>query len=557
MKASTLRAFTAAESERTTSPARRTGRRLRLSNLGLTLLALLASCVVGLPVLYLAVRAAQGSAETWQWLLSKRLPGLLANSMALAVGTTCLATAISLPLAWLVTRTDLPGRRWLTWIAALPLVFPPYIGAFAYLTVFGPRGLLEDGIAALAGVEGHLIRLPDINSLPGAVIVLAMFTYPYIYLIVGSALRSCNRSLEEAARSLGLTPRQVFWRVTLPMLRPALAAGALLVGLYAMSDFGAVAMLRVESFTSAIFLQLRGRFDRSAAAALSLVLVLLTLFLLWMEERMGRQGARFYQTTSQWKPARPVPLGRWKVPAVLFSWAVVIAGVGMPASMLAYWSLEGLQEGVLPAKVLNYAWNSLVSAGGSALLATVIAFPIAYYAARHAGRLSRALFRFAYVGYALPGVVVALSIIFFFHRFVNPLYGTIWALLAAFVVRFLPQSLGATHSGLGALAPTLEDAGRSLGLGMFGVLRRITLPLIAPSMITGWALIFLNVLKELPATLLLRPAGFDTLAVRVWVEASEGYYAEAAPSALLLVLLAAVPMSLLLRRVLQGKAKLS
>jgi iron(III) transport system permease protein len=534
MRATSARAF-AKHCDHCTSPPRWTWWDVRRPSTSLLALAVLVSVAVGLPIAYLAVRAGQGGAATWQWLLSSRLPGILGRTLGLGALTTGLAMAIAVPMAWLVSRTDLPGRSALTWIAALPLVFPPYVGAFAYLSLFGE----------------------PMASVPGAGVVLALFTYPYIYLLIGSALRGGSQSLEEAARSSGATPAQVFWRVTLPLLRPALVAGALLVGLYALSDFGAVAMLRVETFTSAIYLQIRGRFDRSAAAALSMVLVVLTLVLIWLEERMQRQGARYYQTGGQWKPVRPVPLGRWRVPATLLAWGLGLGAVGVPAGMLAYWSVQGLSAGVFKADVLQYVGNTVVSAGGAAVAATVLAFPIAVLAARYPGPVSRFLFRTAYTGYALPGVVVALAVIFFFHRYVNPLYGTAWAMVAAYVIRFLPQSLGATHAGLGALAPSLEEAGRSLGLSSLGVLRRITLPLIAPSLVTGASLVFLNTLKELPATLLLRPAGFDTLAVRVWIEADEGFYAKAAPPALLLVLIAAVPMALLLRRIFQGRARLS
>jgi len=537
MRVVTSRAFAKPTCEHCANPPRFAWWSWRPPGAGLLAVAAASALVVSLPVLYLIVRALQGGASTWVWLLSERLPGLLGRSLLLASAATVLAASISLPLAWLVVRTDLPGRRWLTWLAALPLVFPPYVGAFAYVTL----------------AYGHV----DMHNVPGAALVLALFTYPYMYLLLASALQSGHRSLEEAARSSGLSSRQVFWRVTLPMLRPALVAGGLLVALYALSDFGAVAMLRVETFTASIYLQLRGRFDRSAAAALSLVLVALTFLLLWAEGQMRRQGARYYQTAGQGKPAEPVALGPWKWPALAFVWTVVGAAVGLPLGMLAFWSVEGFAVAPLSTKTVGYVVNSVVGAGGAALVAALLAFPIAYLAARYQGPLSQGIFRLAYAGYALPGVVVALATIFFFHTWANPLYGTVWAMLAAYVVRFLPQSLGATHAGLAALSPSLEDAGRSLGLGSLAVLRRVTLPLIAPSLVTGAALVFLNVLKELPATLLLRPAGFDTLAVRVWMEADEGFYAKAAPSALLLVLIASIPTALLLRRVLGGKARIS
>lgn len=559
MKVTSLRAFTPGKHycEHCENPPARRWWQVRIPNLPLILAALLSSLVVGLPVIYLAVRAAQGGADTWQWLLSQRLPGLMANSLKLTAGATILALVISVPLAWLVGRTDLPGRRWLSWLLAMPLVFPPYIGAFAYITIFGPRGTVEALLARLTGVPGHLLPRPEIYSMTGAVLILALFTYPYIYLLVSSALRGTNQSLEEAARVSGLRPMEVFWRVTLPLLRPALAAGAVLVALYAISDFGSVAMLRVETFTSAIYLQLRGRFDRSAAAALSVVLMLLTMLLLWLEERVQTRGARYTQTSGQWKPARQVPLGAWRLPAALFAWAVAFFSIGLPTGMLAWWTLQGVSGGQFSWKVFGYAFNSIFSSAGAAFLGTLLALPLAYLAARHTTAFSRFLFRFAYTGYAMPGLVVALAVIFFFHRFVNPLYGTVWALLAAYLVRYLPQSMGATHAGLAAMSPSLEEAGRSLGLGPLKVLRQITLPLIGPSLVTGSALVFLNTLKELPATLLLRPAGFDTLAVRVWIEAQDGYYAEAAPSALLLVLIASVPMAVLLRRISRGEARLS
>lgn len=555
VKVSSLRAFAKPTCEECTNPPAPAFLGARRPHSLLLLAAVLSTLVVAVPVLYLIVRASQADADTWYWLLSKRLPGLMQRTFLLTAGTTVLATAIALPLAWLVSRTDIPGKRWLNWLSALPLVFPPYIGAFIFVTLVGPAGVLVKWFANLRGVPVSQLNIPNINSLGGAIIVVAFFTYPYVYLLLCSALRGTNQSLEEAARSAGLRQREVFWRITLPMLRPALTAGALLVGLYALSDYGTVAILRLETFTSAIYMQMTGRFDRTAAAALSLVLVAITLLLLYFEDKVQKQGARYY--SAQWKPARPVPLGRWKLPAMLFAWSVTFLTVGLPVLTLIYWSFSAYQQGVVTAAMFKYAWNSLFSAGGAAVIAMVLAFPIAYLSVRYPGPLSRILHRFSYVGYALPGVVVALGAIFFFHKYLNPIYGTVYAMMAAYVIRFLPQSLGATHSGLGALPPSLEDAGRSLGLNAFGVLRQITLPLITPSVITGFALVFLNSLKELPASLLLRPAGYDTLAVRVWIEASEGHYSKAAPVALLLLILAAIPMILLLRRVLQGQARLS
>lgn len=524
-------------------------------NPGILALAGMTALLAAVPLVYLLIRAVEGGAGVWLPLLGETIPWLLWRSLRLAATTTALALAISVPLAWLVVRTDLPGRRVVSWLLALPLVFPPYVGAFAYITVFGPRGLFEKLVSAWTGIPGPELNLPKIYSLGGTTLVLALFTYPYIYLLVGAALRSFSQSMEDAGRSLGLGPAGVFFRVTLPLLRPALGAGALLVALYALADFGAVAMLRHDTFTNAIYMQLRGRLDRSAASALSAVLVLLTLFFLWAEAWVESKG-RYTQTSSSWRPAQPVRLGAWRWPALAFVAVVLLAAVGMPLGMLIYWSLEGLRDGIDP-KLWSYAWNSLSSAAGAATLAAVLTFPVAYLAGRHGGLISRGAFQLAYVGYAMPGVVVGLAVTFLFAAYLKPLYGSVWALLAAYLVRFLPQSLGSQHASLAQISPSLEEAARSCGHTPAGALRRVTLPLMMPGILAGWSLVFLNAMKELPATLLLRPAGFDTLAVRIWIDASEGYYSEAAPVALMLVLLALIPLTVLLGRVLHGRARLT
>lgn len=524
-------------------------------NLGLLALAGITASLAVIPLAYILLRALEGGTGVWLPLLGERIPWLLWRSLRLAATTTALASAIAVPLAWLVVRTDLPGRRAISWLAALPLAFPPYVGAFAYITVFGPRGLFEKLVSSWTGVPGPELNLPKIYGLGGTTLILALFTYPYIYLLVGAALRSFNQSMEDAGRSLGLGPTGVFFRITLPLLRPALGAGVLLVALYALADFGAVAMLRHDTFTNAIFMQLSGRLDRSAAAALSVVLVILTLCFLWAEAWLESKG-RYTQTSSSWRPARTVRLGAWFWPALVFVAVVLLAALGMPLGMLIYWSFEGFREGVDP-KVWGYAWNTLSSAAGAATLASVLTFPVAYLAARHGGLISRGAFHLAYVGYAMPGVVVGLAVTFVFAAYLKPLYGTVWALLAAYLVRFLPQSLGSQHSSLTQIAPSLEEAARGCGHTPGSVIRRVTIPLMMPGILAGWSLVFLNTMKELPATLLLRPAGFDTLAVRIWIDASEGYFASAAPAALMLVVLALIPLTLLLGRVLHGRAKMT
>ncbi|MDA1001713.1 MAG: iron ABC transporter permease, partial [bacterium] len=419
--------------------------------------------------------------------------------------------------------------------------------------LLGPRGRLEIPVADWLGV--HRIPALSLIGFPAAYFVLSIFTYPYIYLLASAALRLSDRSLEEAAQASGLGRWKTFFRVTLPLLRPAVGAGALLVGLYVLSDFGAVSLTRTDTFTAAIYLQLTGRFDRSGAAALSIVTVILALAILFFE-RKTRIRRNVVQMRSQWKPPVPVPLGRWKLPAWVFIAITLALSIGIPFALLLSWTVQGFsdQSAMLElwhtsaGGLLHSAWQSLWLAAMAACITAGVGLPIAYLMARFRGRIPSLIYLLAQVGYALPGMVVALSMIFFFHAWAAPLYGTTWMLLAAFLVRFLPESLQAEQASIAQVSPALEDAARSLGRRTWQALREITFPLILPGILAGWSLVFLSSLRELPATLLLRPAGFDPLSVRIWTAADEGIYIHAAPAALLLILVSSLPLYLLLSR---------
>lgn len=519
------------------------------------LLAVVAGIVTAAPLAYIAVRALGGGIAVWAGLWQTQIPRLLLNSLVLAFTTTALSAAVAIPMAWLVVRSDLPGRRLWRWLAALPLVFPAFIGAFAYISVFGPRGFMEEVFSRALGIPVTQVNLINLYGLAGTTLVLSLFTYPYLYLLVVAALGNMNRSLEDAARIAGLPPLAVIRRVTLPTLKPAIGAGAMLVGFHTLADFGTVAMLRYDTFTSAIYLQLIGRYDRAATAALSSVLVGLTLLFLWAETRWQLQ-ARFYQTTGTWRPPDPVPLGRWRWPALAFVVIVLLHGLAVPVAMLVFWSVRGLAQGA-DLRLWQYTVSTVTSSGLAATLALVLAFPVAYIATRSGGRASLLLYRLAFAGYALPGVVVALGLIFIFNRYLPWAYGTVWVMVVAYIVRFMPECLGAQHSALAQVSPNLEEASRSSGLSVWATLRRVTLPLVLPGFAAGWSLVFLNSLKELAATLLVRPAGYDTLAVRVWIYASEGFYPLAAPPALMLVLLAVPPLIILVGRILEGRTGLT
>ncbi|HET9587842.1 MAG TPA: iron ABC transporter permease, partial [Anaerolineales bacterium] len=522
-------------------------------SLRLFLAAALVAAFVSIPILYVFIRALDGGVDEWTRLLQTRIWGLLANTLALAVTVTAGTSLVGVSMAWLTERTDLPGRGIFRWLLALPLAIPAYIGAIVHLAMLRPRGGYVPQF--LESLLGQQVSLPTPFGLGGATFILILFLYPYVYLLSGAAFRSLHAALDEASHIFGRNNWQTLWQVTLPALRPGLTAGALLVTLDILAEYGTVALLRYETFSSAIFIQLSGRYDRSAASVLSGVLVLIAVIVLWSELRMeGR--TRHTQLDSNWRLAPPIQLGYWRLPALFLVSAVCFASLIVPLSVLSIWSLQAVLDPQLLSEVmrsgsralLDFASNSLWSAGLAAFLAVGLSLPVALFAKRYPGRLSRAISRLCQTGYALPGVVVALSLVLVVNRAAPFLYGTPLVVVIAYVLRHMPQAVRASEAALAQISPSMEEAARSLGRTSLQTLFQVTLPLILPGLLAGGALVFLTSLKELPATLLLRPAGFDTLAVRVWVWANEGFYTQAAPAALLLILGAILPLSFLLKR---------
>ena len=501
--------------------------------------AAMIAAAASLPLGYVLVRAAGAGSDTWARLLDDRIPRLLSNTLGLALVVGAATLVIGGGLAYLVVRTDLPGRRTLAVLAALPLAIPPYVGAVTYADVLGPRGGLRD----LLGVE----ELPSIFGFWGSALVLTVFTYPYVFLLAAAALRNLNPSYEEVARSLGRGPLRVALTTTPRLIAPALAGGSLLVSLYVLSDFGAVSLMRFQTFTTVIYDELGGRFDPPGAAALSSVLVLLTLLFLLLAYR-ARGAGRFEQTGAGFARESVRGLGGWRWP--LFAAVAALLGLALllPLARLATWTWD-VMPGQDLAEYAGWVWNSLTVSVLAASVAVACAVPVALVLARRGrGAGGLAIGSLAQAGYALPGVIVALALVAISTRWADPLYGTLALLVAAFVIRFLPQAIQGEEAGLQQIGPGLAEAARSLGASRAAAFRRVVVPLLAPSLTAAWAVVFLTSIKELPATLVLRPLGFDTLPVRVWTPARDGLYADAGPPALALVLASIVPLYVLLVR---------
>ena len=495
----------------------------------LVAVGVLVAGAMALPVVHLVLRASEAD-DPVAVLSRSRVGAATVATLLLGLTVTAAAAVLGVGIAWLLERTDLPGRRVLGAWAALPLVVPTYVAAVTLKDAFGPRGL----VLAVPGIVGFF----------GAAASLTLSTFPYVLLLVRAALAGGDPALEEAARSLGDSRRRVLWRVVLPQLRPALAAGSLLVFLYVLSDFGAVTILRYETITLRIFAEYRTSFERAPAALLGLVLVALTIAAIGLERRLRGRAAAVRLVAGTRPPVRR-PLGAWRWPAGLLVTLVGLLGAGVPVVVLLYRTFIAASRDTAADVVAAAALTSVGLAAAAAVAAVALAVPVATLAVRFRSRFAATVETLSAAGYALPGLVIALALVFFAANFLPGLYQTAGLVIVAYVIRFFPEALGAARSGLVAVDPAVEEAARSLGDGRLAVVRRVTVPMIRRSLVGGGLLVFLTSMKELPATLLLRPAGVDTLATRVWTGAAEGRYAQAAPAALALVVLSGIALTLL------------
>jgi iron(III) transport system permease protein len=491
--------------------------------------------VVLSPVVYILSTALQarplGTLSVWTAV------ALAGKSLSLATLSTMWAMLLALPLAWLVVRTDLPLRNLCRWLAVIPLAIPSYIGALTYIALLGPVGIVNSQVSHLRGVQTQWV---NIYGFGGGVFVIGLFTFPYIFLLVAGALETTNPAIEETARSLGEGPAGVLRRITLPMLRPSILAGGLLAFLYALSDFGSLSLLRVHVFTTEIYHQLNTRFDHGAASILSCVLVVLTITVLVGQRAL--LGHRAYTTvTGTARLARPVPLGPWRWAACLIPAAVLGLSVFVPLAVLVSQAGAFAQvRGVFTEQWVFFR-NSLWTAALAAIAATVLGLLLAQTSRSLKGSLASRLPGIVQIGYAVPGTVLGLSLILLYNTYLPWLYGTVAVLVLAYLIRFLTQSLQGLEAALRGINPHLEEAARSLAASPAVVLRRVLVPLLRPTLIAVWALVFISSMKELDATLLLRPPGFDTLPVRVYIHTVEAEYSKAASLSLLLIAFTALP----------------
>ncbi len=471
-----------------------------------------------LPLAFLALEAHQVGWSKLSSLLFRHLTAtLLWNTIRLSAAVTAACAVLGTGAAWCVERTDLPLRRLWAVLVVLPLAIPDFVVGFGWVSV-----------------------APWVHGYWGAVLVMTLAVYPLVYLPVAASLRGADPGQEEVARSLGMGRLRTFWHVTLRQVRPALLGGCLLVSLALLAEYGAFEILRFQTFTTEIFTEFQVGFDTPAAAALSLVLVLLGLLVLagegWMRGgRSARVGPQVPRVLSRHRLGRPKA-------GVVVGFAVLVGlALGVPLGILAYWLVQG-GASTLPAESLaGAAWHTTLYSALAAALATVMALPVALLATRHPSRPSFLLERSTYVVQALPGVVIALSLVFFTVRYATFVYQTSALLVIAYAILFFPLALVAVRASVAQAPVQLEEVARSLGRGRIAALLRVTVPLVAPGLAAAFCLVFLSAVTELTATLILVPTGVQTLATQFWAYTTNVSYGAAAPYAALMVAIAALP----------------
>lgn len=532
--------------------------------------ALFTAALVAVPILSVAsFMFAGGTGGTWAHLAATVLPDYIVTTLWLCVGVGIGVTLLGVGSAWLVTRHEFAGRASFEWALVLPLAMPAYVAAYVYTDLLQYVGPVQTTLREAFGWGHADYWFPEVRSTAGAVLMFVLVLYPYVYLMARTAFLERGGGMIEVARSLGLTPWQGFVRVSLPMARPAIAGGVALALMETLADFGTVSYFAVQTFTTGIYRAWFSLGDRVAAAQLALVLLSFVIAVLVLE-RLSRGGRRFAETSLRGAGSHRLPLRGGRA---LLAWGAcalpLIGGFGLPAGLLLQMALtEG--DAQFGARFVGLAGNSVLLSGLTALLAVSLALLIGYAARVHRGAAMRWAHRVAGLGYALPGSVIAVGVLIPVTRLdhalaalaeqwwgVQPgllITGGIAALVYACLVRYLTAAMQAVDAGLAKITPSMDCAARSLGHTPAMTLWRVHLPLLRGSMLTAALLVFIDVMKELPATLVMRPFNFDTLATQAYTLAADERLAEASTAALAIVAVGLLPMVVICRQIAKGRS---
>ncbi|MEQ9334584.1 iron ABC transporter permease [Thalassobaculum sp.] len=527
--------------------------------------ALATAGLVAMPVLAIVWKALNPTENIWPHLASTVLPGYVLTTVLLMLGVGVGTFVIGTGTAWLVAMCRFPGRGLFQWALLLPLAMPGYLIAYVYTDLLEFAGPLQ---SVLREVFGWSTRrdywFPEIRSLGGAIAMLTLVLYPYVYALARATFLEQSICVLEVSRTLGRGTWRSLRDVALPLARPAIAVGVTLALMECLNDFGTVDFFAVRTLTAGVFDVWLRMGNAGGAAQIALVMLAFVVLLIWAERR-SRVRQRFHHTSSKLRPIEGIPLhGRKAWAATVACTLPVLLGFAVPATVLADYAFTSEAAQWSP-DFFRHALNSLGLSAAAALVAVALATLLAYAARQRAGGIVHVAIRLASVGYAIPGAVLAIGVLIPFAAFDNAvdgflrqtvgistgliLSGTVAALVFAYTVRFLAVSLGAVEAGLGRITPSMEMAARTLGHGPSATLRRLHLPMIRGSLLTGGLLVFVDTMKELPATLVLRPFNFDTLATFVYQYASDERLEACAPAALAIVAAGILPVLLLARSV--------
>ena len=492
-----------------------------------------------IPLVYLLAKAfsAEGAA-LMQIVFRWRNVRLFLNTLLLTAGVLTLDLLIATPAAWLTTRVNLKGKRFFTVLCSMPLAIPGYVMAYALLALGGNIGI----VAQLFGTS-----IPRLGGYWGALVALSVYTSPYLFLNLRTALLGIDPSLEESARSLGYRYYEIFFRVILPQLRPAFYASGLLISLHVLGDFGVVSLMRYETFSYALYIEYTFSFEHIYAAWLALMLLTFTACLLYLEAKLLNNVALHRAGRG---PARQLPqtqLGVWRFPAYAYLSLLTFVTVVVPTGAVTFWMFRGFNVSILEG-LFAALIGSLSIAIPAGVFCALLAIPFAYIGVRYSSRISNALSRVGYMLYAIPPLAFALSLIFFLLNTATFIYKTLPVLIYACTLHFLAEAIGPVRSSLYQASPNLEEAARSLGYSRIQAFFRTVFPILTRGMLTATALVFLATMKELPLTFLLSPAGYETLALNVWSYTTEAMFAEAAPYAVAILVFSAVFVGILIYR---------
>lgn len=529
--------------------------------------AVFVALLISIPVVFIVAELFAPSGETWRHLVSTVLPGYIINTLILLIGVASGVVLIGTTTAWLVTSFQFPGRRLFEWSLVLPLAMPAYVIAYAYTDALQFSGPVQTWLREATGWKARDYWFPEIRSMGGAIALFSLTLYPYVYLLARAAFLEQTLATLEAARLLGASRWGVFFRIALPLARPGIVAGMALAMMEALADFGTVSYFAVQTFSTGIYRAWFSLGDSHAAVQLSAVMLMFVLGILACE-RFLRAGARVHNTGTFRKAAYFPLRGAAARTAMLICLLPVVLGFLLPAGMLLRMALaDGDQQ--LGWRFIGLIVNSFTLAAIAAVVAVAIAVLIAYAARISNSHLVLLASRIAGLGYALPGSVIAVGIMVPVAAFDNALSawlkqqfgftfgllitGTVAAMVYAYNVRFLGVALQAVNAGMTKITPSMDDASRSLGLTLAASLRRVHLPMLRGSLLTAALIVFVDVMKELPATFVLRPFNFDTLAVQAYNLAADERLSEAATASLVIVLVGLLPVLIVSRAIRQPR----